>query len=535
STIKDTNYTLDLNHALGNVENSNNRTISVGTSNIVKSIPQGYIVVSGNSNNNKNQQVVCLDKNDPTQELWQLDLGGNNNSNENINIYGVEYTPYDGGRLVVLYSEDASDNTYKSTANSSQIKFKVFNNLNSNQPQLDFAGFGSEYRNEHGDDTGGRLDTWGISPIFNLNGEVTKYLIYCKEQYFTNNDNNGRTRFYLVDLKNHTNSNKCQDIKIRWEKANYSNDGTYQGHRKIILSIASVEIENQVYMIPLIIDFVDNKLELGIYKLTNNGSFEFVHLENIEHIKFEGINVDENIFNNKDSSNTLLAKTNKAADLVKGSISSSTFKIENNKLKIAFAINMSPNGTRTSPHRGGKLITLEIGNNFNIISQQIKQLFQNNQSNDNLGSKEELWHGYFANEVIAKHGINVTKTNNSLTPFISIGWNQQKLQPEKYPWIVSIIKNPFDSAANYNFNETNVEDKNNFRVYRVNGNTIDTSKGIYSGNGNHNGDQFGYQQFGVGIPILDYNDGTENNNVFERNILFTWNKKQEAIIINQKD
>ena len=85
STIKDTNYTLDLNHALGNVGNTNNRRISVGTPNIVKSIPQGYIVVSGNSTNNKNQQVVCLDKNDPTQELWQLDLGGNNNdSNTNI-------------------------------------------------------------------------------------------------------------------------------------------------------------------------------------------------------------------------------------------------------------------------------------------------------------------------------------------------------------------------------------------------------------------------------------------------------------------
>ncbi|MBR3347990.1 MAG: hypothetical protein IKG36_01055, partial [Mycoplasmataceae bacterium] len=221
STIKDTNYTLDLNHALGNVGNTNNRTISVGTPNIVKSIPQGYIVVSGNSNN-KNQQVVCLDKNDPTQELWQLDLGGNNNSNENINIYGVEYTPYDGGRLVVLYSQAASDNTYSNQKNV-QIKFKVFN-LNNNQPELNFAGFGWEYKNDWSSnnqegDSGSRLDTWAINPIFNFSGEVTKYLIYCKEQYFTNNDNNGRTRFYLVDLKNpNTNNEKCEAIKMRWEK-----------------------------------------------------------------------------------------------------------------------------------------------------------------------------------------------------------------------------------------------------------------------------------------------------------------------------
>ncbi|MBR3832217.1 MAG: hypothetical protein IKJ72_01115, partial [Mycoplasmataceae bacterium] len=137
-------------------------------------------------------------------------------------------------------------------------------------------------------------------------------------------------------------------------------------------------------------------------------------------------------------------------------------------------------------------------------------------------------------EVIIKHGINVTKTNNSLTPFISIGWSQQKLK-KQYPWFVSIIKNPFDSVAKYSFSETNVDDNNNFRVYRVNGNSIDTSKGIYSGQGNHRGAQFGYNQFKAGIPILDYNEDKENNDVFERNILFTWNNKQEAIIINQKD
>ena len=295
--------------------------------------------------------------------------------------------------------------------------------------------------------------------------------------------------------------------------------------------IASIEKEGKIYIFPLIVDFVDAKLEFGIYKLSDN-NVEF--LNDTDHIQFNNININSSdIFNNKNSNSNSLF--NKAADLVKGSISSSTFKIENNKLKIAFAINMSPNGTSFSPHRGGKLITLEIDNNFNI-SPQIKPLFQNNQSTDNLNLKDELWHGYFANEVIIKHGINSTINNNDLTPFIGMGLTEAKLNPTNRPWFVSVIKNPFKSVANYSFSDTNVDDNDNVRVYRVNnGNSIDTSKGIYSGNGSHTGGQFSFGQFQVGIPILDYNEETGNNNVFERNILFTWNKKQEAIIINQKD
>ena len=172
---------------------------------------------------------------------------------------------------------------------------------------------------------------------------------------------------------------------------------------------------------------------------------------------------------------------------------------------------MSPHGTLHSPHRAGKLVIVEIDDTFNT-NNQIKQLFQNNQSEDNLNSREELWNGYFANEVIAKHGINVTKNNHSLTPFISIGWNKEKLQ-ENYPWFVSIIKNPFDSNAKYSFSDINVEDENNFRVYRVNnGDSIDTSKGIYPGRKGDAPSQFGYGQFEVGIPILDYNEEKENNN-----------------------
>ena len=257
SYINQNDYTLDLNSALGNQSN-NNRTISVATSNIAKSIPQGYIVVSGDSNN-KNQELICLDKNDPTKSLWKLNLG-QNNQNTNVNIYGVEYTPHDGGRLIVLYSEDDNDNQYSDVDNSERIKFKVFKFLDSSEPQLDFAGFGGSYKNSWGEDSGGRLDTWAISPVFNFGGPVTKYLIYCKEQFFTNNDNNARARFYLVDLtKSNNSSTEAKHIRIRWEGATLDG-GRYNSNKKIILSLASFEENDKIYVLPLIIDFVDNRL-----------------------------------------------------------------------------------------------------------------------------------------------------------------------------------------------------------------------------------------------------------------------------------
>ena len=61
----ESDYTLNLDKAVG----LNGKTISIGTTNIAKSIPQGYLVISGNSSNNKNQQIICLDKKDPTKLL----------------------------------------------------------------------------------------------------------------------------------------------------------------------------------------------------------------------------------------------------------------------------------------------------------------------------------------------------------------------------------------------------------------------------------------------------------------------------------
>ena len=122
SNIND-DFTLDLSSALGN-----NKNISLSNPNVARAIPGGYVVVSGDSNN-KNQQVVCLDKNDPTKSLWKLSL--NNNGVTDVNVYGIEYTPYDNGTLCVLYSVGS-----ESFSTSNTIKFDVYNNLNSTPPPI---------------------------------------------------------------------------------------------------------------------------------------------------------------------------------------------------------------------------------------------------------------------------------------------------------------------------------------------------------------------------------------------------------------
>ncbi|MBR3832177.1 MAG: hypothetical protein IKJ72_00905, partial [Mycoplasmataceae bacterium] len=519
----------------------NGKTISIGTTNVVKSIPQGYVVVSGNSSNNKNHQLICLDKKDPTKLLWRLEL---NQNSQNIEILGVEYTPYDGGRLVVLYSEE--DPNYGSYTNIpvKQIKFKVFNFKN-NFPSLLFSGNGGSYAtdSQHGAGPGGRLDTWAITPIFNFDKEVNKYLIYCRDQYFNQyfkySSNEARETFYLIDLtKSSTNNGEnCKPILTMWEapQRNGSYVNTYTGNKKTILSIAAFEKENIVYSLPLIIDFDDKKLELGLYRVQKDyddrpyplgiekSSRNWVYnvLITRNHIQLNEIEINEQIF----SSSSNEKDYQKAADLAKGSISSYSFKITNDgKLKVCFVINISPNGTNFSPHRGAKFVLIEIDKNKDI-TYSIKNLFSNNHD---LLSEDELWHGYFVNDVITKHGINSTLNNENLTPFVGVGWSQKRLG-DSYPWFVWLVKNPFSKSNDYNFNpHTN---SNDFRVYCVNGGINNNQ--VYPGSINSHS-QYGLSQFNVGFPILEY-DENKNDSSFNRNILFTWNNQQKAIVINQKN
>ena len=493
SNIND-DFTLDLSSALGN-----NKNISLSNPNVARAIPGGYVVVSGDSNN-KHQQVVCLDKNDPTKELWKLSL--NNNGVTDVNVYGIEYTPYDNGTLCVLYSVGSD-----SFSTNNTIKVNVYNNLNSTPKFVQTYSLVTYSNSSH---TGNRLDTWAITPVYNFQKQVTKYFVYCKQRTQIHEIDSDSNKFYLVDIENKKHTGYSIDP---WKS-------TYQ-NKKIILSVAAFYHEgnsNYLSLVPLFIEKESgqSKLKIGFYKESNN-SFTGSFTNNVDNINF---NFDDE---------------NKNALIAKSSINSIGFSKKNTELKIAFSINVNNGNNFNIPHRKSAIIIAtitSIGNSPGLSPSFIKKsLFKSNSySNENI--ETELWNGYFSNEVITKHGLNVTSSNP--TSFVGLSYHKSDNISD---WILSVIKDPFDNNSNYE--ATNDLDNSSWRIYRVNGSDDskaykDWSTSTFSDSLDSN-KQLNFNQGTKGIPLLEYNDEKENNDVFNRNILFTKNGAAKAIVINQKD
>ena len=516
SYINGGDYTLDLTNALSNIfPNNNDRSIRIANPNIAKAIPGGYVVVSGDSNN-KNQQVVCLDSNNPTKRKWVINLG-NNNTTTNINVYGIEYSPHSGGTLVVLYSEDANDQQYENDRINNQLRLKIFkdidnkvlgNNLtHSSDLMFSYPNGSSDGSQAH---IGGRLDTWAISPVYNFSGQVTKFIIYCKERNFTYTNDKNPAYFLLIDLEKQNNITNV--LKIHW---NDENGNLSSQQRKGILSTAAFEKDNTLYIAPLIINFETKKFKLDVYKKLESNEFH-------SHSKRD-LNWAVGDHEIGDSHNSQIA------EMVKGAISSFSFKKTSNGLNISFAINSRPNGNRVGKHRSSGIVLLELNNSFEITNTYTKDLFASG-SFTNTDIKNELWTGYFSNEVIAKYGIDATLNKDYLTPFIGLGWSEVEQfgnNQNQKAWFIQLIKNPFNTNNSYEIaSNTN---SNDFRVYRIN------NDDFYKNWGGWNWGQFGFEQLRSGVPILEYNASQDKDESFNRNIFLTKNKTSKAIVINQKD
>ncbi|MBR3259531.1 MAG: hypothetical protein IKG09_02100, partial [Mycoplasmataceae bacterium] len=254
------------------------------------------------------------------------------------------------------------------------------------------------------------------------------------------------------------------------------------------------------------------KLKIGFYKESN-----------------KSFSISSNSFVNNDI-NFNFDDENKNALIAKSSINSVGFLKRNSELKIAFSINVNNGDNLNMPHRKSAIIIANItsiGNDPRLSSFSKKSLFKSN-SYDNESFETELWNGYFSNEAIAKHGLNIT--SNNPTPFVGLSYH--KMDDDASDWILSIIKNPFDD--NLNYEATDSLDNSAWRIYRVNGKDDSKAYKDWSTSTFSDNKQLNFNQGTKGFPILQYNDEKEND-VFSRNILFTKNGAAKAIVINQKD
>ncbi|MBR2998887.1 MAG: hypothetical protein IKF44_00630, partial [Mycoplasmataceae bacterium] len=352
----------------------------------------------------------------------------------------------------------------------------------------------------------------------NFQKQVTKYFVYCKQRTQIHERDLAANKFYLVDIETKTHTGYSIDP---W-------NSTYQ-NKKIILSVAAFyhegtsEFSNYLSLVPLFIEKEESgqsKLKIGFYKEISNNSFYGSFTRPIDNINFN--------FNDE----------NKNALIAKSSINSIGFSKKNTELKIAFSINVNNGGNNFNiPHRKSAIIIATITNIGTSLGAGLspdfikKSLFKpDSYSNENL--QTELWNGHFSNEVITKHGLNVTSSNP--TSFVSLSYNKSDNLSD---WILSVIKDPFDNNSHYE--ATNDLNDSSWRIYRVNGS--DDSKTYKDWNTSTFSDsldsnkQLNFNQGTKGVPLLEYNDEKENNDVFNRNILFTKNGAAKAIVINQKD
>ena len=273
-------------------------------------------------------------------------------------------------------------------------------------------------------------------------------------------------------------------------------------------------VKSDLYIAPLIINLEQKKFKLDVYKSPISSNDPTFNLHSKQELNWPVGNHQIG-----ESNNDAIAKIAKAA------ISSFSFKKTSNGLKISFAINARPQNANVGPHRSSGIVILELNDSFQITNIITKDLFQQNSFND-TNIKNELWNGYFSNEVIAKEGIDATLNNDYLTPFVGLGWAEVNnfASRTEDAWFVSLIQNPFDSNNSYELGpDINSQD---YRIYRLNDNS-------YKNWGRWRWGQLGFDLLECGIPLLEYNEN--KTTPFDRNIFLTKNKESKAIMINQKD
>ena len=451
--------------------------IDVANPNLTKAIPNGYVVVVGDSYNNK--KIVCLDKKNPSKILWELAPEGT----LNLNFYSIEYTPYNNGTIVLLYSTVSND---KQASSNATIKYAAYSNIDnlSNSSYLQPTKKESfTYNNTSG---GGRLDTWALTPVFNDNAQVTRYFAYCKDW---TKDNNSKNVFLPIFLDQNTSFSSKFSVR--------NNDLSFVNF-KIILSTLSIK-HSSGYFIGVLGLSTDNKIKLVAINTQEEAENEFWYTKVLS------------------TSGTLNFDDNYLISLAKSSINNSIISSDN---QFAFLINFNSN--KQTIHSNSFFFTGNI-----ITAETLKGLSLNYNSEKTFGNNTEIFNGYFINEQIISKGI---KSSNSFS-FVGVGKSSSLSSTEKF---ALTIKNVFSNSV---YNVSDDLDSANWRIYKINENSKSDQENIYSGwttsSSTNDETGLGFNQGLLGLPILDYLQNNED--IFSKNILFTKNGSSKAIIINQKE
>lgn len=472
-----------------NVEISSNGFIelakpmkSVSNPNVYKSINGGFVYLSTDNN------IVCVDKNDPTKILWEDEFG------KGYNILSIEYEAKRDS-IIILYSVLENDMW--------TIKVRKINNASNSVIEKSLSPTNAEVcvitKYKYNEDICSPL-TWGMVPIYQNQSTATEMLIYPK--LLENTSDSISKTWYIYD----TNSNTFKSLNINYR---YPND------KQAILSMMVVHDDKQdngYIAVPLIARSSNNTsyLEYDLYNWSNGSSSVSAtsnHKTQIIDWATNGLDIFE----------TTLAKR---IEYVANTTNVMGMSIPNyswfNDLVVYAVINFGRFKYRPIYCR----ITIETKYK-KLKDLKTSEVF----THDNDEVNKKMYFGYFDNAPIQRNGFEHFKGKK--TPFIASGTSDKTYNKH----FVTIFNNPDgaiaignrETADNSVFGENLDDERARLYLFQENSNTQENSNYTTSSND-------AYQ-----VPLIFYDDSFSSlDNVFSKNIFSVNGGGSDVVYINQE-
>ncbi|WP_409035644.1 hypothetical protein [Mesomycoplasma moatsii] len=503
---------------------NNSNTVSLNNQNNFKAVPNGYVFIDNNGS------LVCVDKDDPTNQLWW--------SSENYNVAAIEYTPYNDSLVVLQVEQDPN-------ASDAYLVFvKAYNNISTietgekigpSTPKYQIYRYNGSlwYRNI-------KPLSWSLAPIYKETGVVTDFLVYSRG--FSTFNNNVRMLRIKLNQDNTITSTSLDKTGSGTNKDfTGQNVVTYPGEWHITQAIAAFDYRNQLHTLHF------TKRHSSVYKdkPTWVGVEHYVDAWKWEGNKmFQQLSSDAGIFGDGFLGETDDDSISFISNAIQSSITSVSTSYDQNtkEVQVAFADNLGGNKTKGIHRASGFFIT---GLNFNqsaLTENRYVPLWRNwkidGQNWPSIAT--EVWSGnFFTSPTIAK---GLTVNTNWSNPFIAKGWDSSWDSSYNSEagngGFIGVITQPIDYNRQYDLSPTSNESF--ARIYmqaynksfdRSNSNIYTTLKG-----GNYNDQNgTGWYQNAYDVPVIQYDDSSLSTSIFDKNIFVLRNGTQEGLFINQKN
>ncbi len=163
-------------------------TLRMVTTNTLIAVPNGFVSTYGNAN-----KIICWDSKNPKIARWRFEAS----FLDNCEIIAIDYTPYNYGTLVFLYTTKPANNKYDVKLATITDINKIDNGVTLSEADLNqhLTIVSNRIKNYNYDER-----NWGLSPVIEAWNQTTRYFVWFKGVKY----NIASLSTYVVDVKNGT-------------------------------------------------------------------------------------------------------------------------------------------------------------------------------------------------------------------------------------------------------------------------------------------------------------------------------------------